>query len=229
MTFQQWLDSGRPSLELSTQQLADWLVPSISKQRVNKFCTQGALYREGSKIRTDHPRNAEWLQGRIGCAPPPKDSAGRKGGRYDQVKVTPSVVPPATGDEETGLGNLDLEAILDAISRLDLSRLSGADIQKVARLETALKTRVEREAKRGLLIERRLVQTVFGRLYQIDSNEMKTLGAKIAPDLAGEFGVEDPEVLLRVEKRIDDEVLKVLAHIKRLLDDFLLGVGGEPA
>jgi hypothetical protein len=110
---------------------------------------------------------------------------------------------------------------------MDMSMLTGADVQKVARLESALKTRVEREAKRGQLIERKLVQTVFGRLYQIDSNQLKTLGAKLAPDIAGEMGIEDTGSLLRIEQKIDEEVSKMLAHIKRLIDDFLVGIGGE--
>lgn len=222
MTFQQWLDSGRPPLELSTQQLADWIVPSISKQRVHIFCTQGALFKEGSKIHTDHPTNAEWLQGRIGCAPPPRDSGGRKGGA---AKLKGKTETPR--GEVANLGSLDLEAILAAISQRDMSLLNGADIQKVARLETALKTRVERQTKRGLLIERSLVQSVFGRLYQIHMNEARTIGAKVAPDVAGEMGIEDAASILRVEEKIDGEILKVLAHIKRLFDDFLIGVGSE--
>jgi hypothetical protein len=130
-------------------------------------------------------------------------------------------------ETDFALGGLDLDAVLEAISQMDMSMLTGADVQKVARLESALKTRVEREAKRGQLIERKLVQTVFGRLYQIDSNQLKTLGAKLAPDIAGEMGIEDTGSLLRIEQKIDEEVSKMLAHIKRLIDDFLVGIGGE--
>jgi hypothetical protein len=121
-----------------------------------------------------------------------------------------------------------LEVVLDAISRMDLTALPSAAVQKVARLESAFKTRVERETKQGLLIERRLVSTVFARLYQIDTNELRTIGAKVAPDVAAELGVEDPATQLRIEKRIDDEILKVMAHSKRLMDDFLVTVGAAP-
>jgi hypothetical protein len=126
------------------------------------------------------------------------------------------------------LQEIDAEEVLARLSSLDIRQLTPADVGKVARLESALKTRVEREHKRGLLIERSTVQTVFGRLHTIDVNELRTLGAKLAPDVAGLLGVDDPEKLLQVEKRIDDEVLKSLAHIKRVLNDFLKRAGGEP-
>lgn len=222
LTYPEWIAAGRPSLALSTQQLAEWLVPPISKQRINDLCKQGALFRDGSKILTDQARNAAWLLNREGTEP-----AHKPVGRWVHpggVKPPPAVRPPAVDYDTT---SLDLEVVLEAISQQDLSMFKSADIKKARDLESALKTRVEREQKRGLLIERSLVQTVFGRLYQLDSNQFKTLGAKLAPELAGQFGIEDPAALLKVEALIDAEVLKILSHIKRLLDDFLVGVGGE--
>jgi len=53
------------------------------------------------------------------------------------------------------------------------------------------------------------------------------LGARLAPAIAGVFGVDDAEMILKVEQMVDIETMKVKAHIKRLLHDFLVGQGAE--
>ena len=220
-----------PPLVLSIGQVAKWVVPSLSLQRVNFLINRGDIFRENKVIRTDHPRNKEWFATRIDAAEPVRPP-GSKGYQVPEPPEAPAGVwpppPPKRQYQNQESEGLDIETILDAISSGTLGGLTGADVQKVARLESALKTRVEREAKRGLLVERKLVQTVFGRLFMIDSNQWKTLGAKLAPDLGGEFGIEDAAALLRIEQKIDSEVSRILSHVKRLLDDFLVGIDAEP-
>lgn len=230
---------------LSVKDVAEMV--GITTMQVNNYCTTNRLFRYAngpnkSRIPTDHAGNREFLLDRIGYQPPEL-----KGGPRLRVGAPPieaqlsrvmkyplTAPPPPPSDrmpsaEQYGPGEdmLRLEEVLEAVQSLDLTRLSAAAVQKVARLETALKTRADREYKRGQLIDRALVSTVFNRLYQIDSNELKTIGAKVAPDVGAEFGVEDTETLLRIEKRIEDEILRVLAHIKQVMDDFLRGVGAE--
>lgn len=249
-TLIEWRDAGCPPLLLSVAQVAVWAKVSI--MMVNTYCKKGVLFRHDSppnksKIPTDDPKNMEWLLDRVGYEPRELRTGGKPTHAANQPAApaatrtmkypltAPPPPPPPPGDrmppaEQHGPGEdmLNLEQILHALETLDLTKISAAGVQKVARLETALKTRADRMAKRGQLIDRALVSTVFNRLYQIDSNELKTIGAKVAPDVGAELGVEDPETLLRIEKRIEDEILKVLAHIKRTLDDFLRGVDAEP-
>jgi hypothetical protein len=111
------------------------------------------------------------------------------------------------------------------MATLDVRRFKKIDIDKLKNLEGLLKIRVERQHKRRELIERSLVQSVFGKLYMIDSNELRVLGARLAPDVAGLLGVDDAEKVLAVEQRIDGEVLKILAHIQRVLHEALLAWG----
>jgi len=106
--------------------------------------------------------------------------------------------------------------------KLDIRLLSKADIDKYGALEKAKKTRDERRAKRQELIERKLVQTVFGKLYSIDKNEFLTLGDKLAPDIATLAGVNDPAVILQINERIEEECYKILAHIKRVMSSELM-------
>lgn len=132
------------------------------------------------------------------------------------------------GDGSAGLDTIDWDVVLEAVSRMDLSQLSNAAVQKIQRIEAAYKTRVEHQTKRGKLIDRTLVATVLGRLYQIDSDQIKPLGAKVAPMVGGLCGVEDVATLLKIEQLVDEETHRILQHVKRLMDDFLIGIGAEP-
>lgn len=241
MTFEEWVIASYPPLSMSVKQVAMWL--GMTAQHINSYCKRGLLVRDyHSQIKTDHPENLAWFINRVGADVRPK-AGGR--GRFDNTvesKPKPAKVKPAPtpgrewGDKEPrwitnpggDSGEVDLETILDALNNLDLNKLPGAHVQKIQRLESALKTRVERMQKRGQLIDRALVSTVFGRLYQIHSNEFRTLGAKLAPSVGGELGVENPEALLRIEQYIDDEVIGILSHVKRVFDKFLQDVGAEP-
>ena len=99
------------------------------------------------------------------------------------------------------------------------------DIRKTK--ESALKVEVERNKARGVLIKRDLVQRVFAKLYTIDSNELKPLGDKLAPELAAIFESDDPKLILKVNKKIEKEIFRSLGHVKRLMNDFLIKIGTE--
>jgi hypothetical protein len=99
------------------------------------------------------------------------------------------------------------------------------DIRKTK--ESALKVEVERNKARGVLIKRDLVQRVFAKLYTIDSNELKPLGDKLAPEIAAIFESDDPKLILKVNKKIEKEIFRSLGHIKRLMNDFLIKIGTE--
>lgn len=194
----------------------------ISKVRMYHYVQKGHVVMEAGKINTDHPTNAAWVASRDAI---PADSPFYK----------PPTPPPALGGTYTNRGrprtvNSDTELFdPDAIDQLcatgNFAAVAKADIEKLYKYEAMQKIRAEREYKRGDLIDRKLVQTVFGRLYQLESNEVKTLGARVSAEICGLCGVEDAEAVLQVEKRIDDEVVKILGNVKRLFDDFLRGIG----
>lgn len=221
--FKEWLEKGCPPLKLTVSQLAIWLQPPVSRQRVNKFVHNESIIRDGGLIDTSNPRNLDFIKSWSARVPPVPGVRVHDGTEPvgDELGV---IQDAAAGDN---MPQFDIEKILDAINSGHLRALNGSDVQKVQRLESALKTRVEREAKRGVLIDRRLVQVVFGKLWQVDSNQWKTLSAKLSADIAGEFGVEDIAVLLKIEQRIDKEVSRILSHTKVLINNFLTGVGGK--
>lgn len=188
-------------------------IVGISRQAINDLCKRGDLRRVEKKIDTDDPVNAAWIQARLTCPPPPHPP-GRWG--------TPPPPPPA---DDVGYAGFDLDGILNGT--VDLRTVAKVDVEKYHKLEAMLKIRVEREQRRGDLVDRKLVQTVFAKLFTIDSNEWCTLGAKLAAEIAGLFESSDPALVLRVEKLIDTATRKTLAHVKRTLDDFLVKIGAE--
>ena len=228
MTLQEWNAAGCPPLQLSVIQAAEWA--GISRARVNQYVTRGILHRVNSKIPTDHAGNKEWLLDRDGFERNELQAPGRPPGTPSHTRI--GYVPPPPPDTDTptadALDTIDWDVVLDAISRMDLSKLSNAAVQKIQRIEAAYKTRVEHQTKRGKLIDRSLVSTVMGRLYKIDSDQIKPLGAKLAPAIGGLCGVEDTATLLQIEKAVDEETHRILSHVKRLMDDFLIGLGAHP-
>lgn len=195
-------------MNYSVKDLASYL--GVTRQLVNIHCKKGNLHRDSrGKIDSEDPFNKEWIAKRV-ANPMGHKPVGKNPARgYIHAEELESVVPE------------DAEQFLENLSTTDLLKLPKSEIDKLKAMESMLKTQVERKHKRRELIERALVTSVFGKLFTIDSNEWKPLGAKISADLAGICGCDDPEKVLLVEKRIDDEVARILAHSKREMDDAL--------
>lgn len=226
--------------KLSVQQYA--ALAGCSRQRVNELILDGRLVRgSDKKMDTDAPLNAQFLKDRAaargaginGQAPPANKGASWRSGTAEDVRNKIKEHYEGTKSEagngynfsmdnpEDILSNIDADEVLSRLSSVDIRNLSPADVGKVARLESALKTRVERQKKRGELIDRTIVQNVFGKLHTIDVNEWRTLGARLAPDIASIAQVDEPEKILQIERAVDDEVIKVLTHVKYTLGEFL--------
>lgn len=203
-------------MKFSVAAFGDWLDPKITRQRVNQLVNRGDLLRGADKkIDTEHPVNAAWLKSREGIEHQPKPTNTKRAAGA----APPPPPPPASLDS--------LEDVLDNLQNLDFDKLTKASVDKIKAIESAMKTRVEREEKRKLLINRSLVRSVFSRLYQIEVNETQQLGAAIASEIAGMLGEEDPEKVLLVEKAISDKVMRTRQHIKRVMNDALVAWGGE--
>lgn len=200
-------------MKLSVAAFGKWLDPEISRQRVNQLVNRGDLIRgTDRKIDTDHPTNAAWIESRKGVSHQPKPANTKRQG----------AAPPPEED-----GPPELENLLDNLQNIDFNKLPKVSIDKIKSLESALKTRVEREEKRKLLISRALVQSVFSRLYQIEVNETQQLGPAVAAEVAGMLGEDDPEKVLQVEQMITGRVMRTRQHIKRVMHDALTTWGAE--
>ncbi|MCK5604109.1 hypothetical protein KAR91_19635, partial [Candidatus Pacearchaeota archaeon] len=138
------------------------------------------------------------------------------GGAQDVESVS---TPLAHADRDVP----DLKDIPDNINQMPLelfNNLTKADADKMRALELAKMAQYKSQAMRGELVDKDLVIKYFGLLYTVDTNQLKVLGSKLAPILAGIFEIEDDEKTLAATQTIDDEIIKILKSTKAIMDKF---------
>lgn len=136
--------------------------------------------------------------------------------------------PPETQEKEPDDGYSLPPGIkcFEDITIHNIHRIPQDLIKKVKELEVAKKAKQDREVKRGELIKRELVKSVFAQIHTVDTNQWKTLEDKIMPELCGTFDVQDgsPEAI-KARKLISEEVSKILRFVKRQIDEFFIDNG----
>lgn len=105
------------------------------------------------------------------------------------------------------------------------SKRSKAELEKVQ--AEVIQKKLKIKADRSMLIERRLIMSLFGELAAIDTNEFLTIPGNIAPELAGICGRGDRETILKLSKKMEKHFYGVLQHRKRVLSDWLDTVKAE--
>ncbi len=113
-------------------------------------------------------------------------------------------------EEPVGGSGEDLHSIdkrYDAELRKTLSQIRKIDIAS--------------DEARRILVDRNLVRGVLGTLSQIDVNELLTMGANIAAEIAGICGTEDNKKIVKITKRIEGICYQILQHRQRVIKDFL--------
>ena len=129
--------------------------------------------------------------------------------------VTPEMVKAVLVDDDEG-------EYPDEITAENFKHLKKAQIEKWKSFETAKKVQQEREAKRGDLIRRDLVEAVFAKLYTVDTDELKALEEKLIPLICGVAGISDDDARVsKIQKGVNKEVSRALKHIKRIMESFL--------
>jgi hypothetical protein len=131
--------------------------------------------------------------------------------------------------------------------------MKKVNVDSVKSLEDIKSKLLDRLIKRNKFVDRALIREVFGKLYSIDNTELKTFGMRFAPDVAAllqnqievirteEPDYKDSPILVRLNEFVNstdfmrtlnnlasEEMMKTLAHIKRIMDEFLLDKGAEP-
>jgi hypothetical protein len=143
----------------------------------------------------------------------PKKPKAKKKPRPKKEKIRKSPPPSPSSDPVYS----DLEDLYQTKREAELEKSQ----------EQARKLKLQNQRERNELVPRILVRRVFGQLYLIDTNELRTLGDKLASEVAALCGVDDPNLIVSINQRIETEVFRSLEHIKKRFNDFLLEVGGE--
>lgn len=131
-------------------------------------------------------------------------------------------------DVETSLPEY-LRKISDSedISFEQFTALTKTEADKIKIYEQLKQIRIKTKKDKQELISRKLIKVLFGKLHEIDENEFKQLKSKIIPDISSIMGCVDPEKMIEAEKRVDEEIYKILKHVKHEIDRFIKKLGGE--
>lgn len=105
--------------------------------------------------------------------------------------------------------------------------LDRAELERLKIAESVIKMRTETMAKRGELVSRDTVKTVFAKLAAVDTSELHPLGDSVSGDMAAAYGRDDNESRVKAKAIIDKRVFRAMKHRLRIMQDFLKKIGGE--
>lgn len=142
----------------------------------------------------------------------------------------PKSTPTKTSTEEADPTVFDLEDegkvptfSLSELTEKTFRTFNREDLDKAKVFEQILKIRQDREAKRGELIDRKIVERTFAQIYSVDVNEIRVLEDRLTSAICGIFEVEDEsKESIKIRKLINQETTRSLRHIKHRINKFLV-------
>ena len=146
-----------------------------------------------------------------------------------QSAKKPESAPKDSGKEEGGQNlaeDIDLDEVAGILSA-HINILNRTMLGHLKSIEQIRAIKQKTDMARLKLIERDLVAQVFAKIYAVDVNEFRTLGASLAPVVASIAGADRPDIVLQIEQAIEKRVFKVLGHVKRIINDFLKSIEAE--
>lgn len=123
----------------------------------------------------------------------------------------------------------DLKKLSDSgdMSFNQIFSLTKTDLEKIKIYEQIKDIKSKAEERRDMLVDRKLVRTVFSKIYEIDMNQFTSMKTRLITDLASIFEVKDEEIKLKAAEHLDNELWKILSNIKRELNKFLGSIGED--
>ena len=169
----------------------------------------------------------------VGAEKRAAESAARQSEKKRAKATKETEALQAKLDENTAAGESAYSALaggegvplppLEDIDPKDLWRYPKASLDKLRIFEVARKTKQDREQKRGDLIPRELVASLFSKIQAIDSGEWRTLEERLIPTLCSVAGLADDDPrMLKIQKAINKETTRILRHTQLLVDKFLV-------
>ena len=103
-------------------------------------------------------------------------------------------------------------------------KLTKRDLECIKIYEQIKDIKAKADERRGGNIDKKVIRTVFSKLYEIDMNQLIPMKEKLLPDLAAIFGCKDQSLLNKAAAKMDDEHYKYLSSVKSVLNKFLRGI-----
>ena len=117
---------------------------------------------------------------------------------------------------------------LQTASDEQMRALTRHDIDRYLMLEKLQAQQLKNRTERSLLIERSTIARAFGKLYQVDNTQLKTLPTRLSPEIASITKVDAPDIILKIEEMIEKEIFRTLGHIKIITNDLFKEIELEP-
>lgn len=191
----------------------------VTKPAIAKAIVAGKVNLLDKKINLDHRSTAEYYYTKTGKVL----NATEHGTKPKPPRKKPTQEPDTIDDQLVDDGYKLPPGIkcFEDITIHNVNSIPADLMKKFKELETAKKAKQDREHKRGVLVERVLVEQFMAKLHTVDTSQWKTLEDRITPELCSIFGVKDGgEEAVETRKLISGEVVKTLRYAKRLTDDF---------
>lgn len=208
----------------------------VSRQAVNKAIRGGLLVKHGSGrgayIDMDCPLTRAYKKSgssnrhrskstKPHSKPKAKSSKKHKKKSTSKLDGVDKSAEPSTGKpEETSPEPSGNEEAVDAYA-------SKQEVERIKKLKEIDKLDLHNKTTRGQLIPRELVQLFINSMYEIDNGQWRTLGLKIAADIAAALGIDDDEMIRKIADLVDKEALSILKQIKREQKKFLKSIGAK--
>jgi hypothetical protein len=205
-----------------------------SQQAISKGIQEGRVIRAEKGIDPSHPTNIHFKENaarnsaKVKRGFPDKKKASKKAGRKKKRKAAKATSRSKAGKKKKTEHQLELDIDWEGGELpANVGALSRATTDKLKTIEQIHALRIKTDRERQELVERELVRRLFAKMYLIDTNELKTLADKLPADIAGLAGIDDRAVVMAIGERIEREVYRSLAHIKRLINDFFTEIGAD--
>lgn len=207
------MSTSQPDNRISQANFAKKL--KVNRQALTNAFNAGKLVKHGkgrqSYINLDCPLTIAYMKsdsanrhrGKVGVpASKPDPKSTKKPGK----KSSPA---PAENDD-------DVQAYLDK-----------QEIKHLKIKEEHEKLRLANAKTRGELIDRTVIQDFMHKLHEIDNGLWKTLGLKIASDVAAVFGSDDDALVRKVCDVVEKETFNILKQVKDDQNEFLKELGAR--
>lgn len=202
------------------------MLAGVSNSAVIRARKEGRVYRSERGYDPGHPTNKYYLENAQGRQSE-ESRAKKKEKAKPREKPKPKPIPKQPGvnisaDDlpsmpiELKNGNSDNSEMQDV-----LKRITKTDADTWKRIEEIKKLEQSRLERRGELIPKSEVQRIFNKLYLVDANELKTMGDRLAPEVAALCSIDDPELVMKINNLCEREAYKILKRVKRQMEIFI--------
>lgn len=204
----------------------------ISRQGIGDAIKKGLLVLIDGQIDLDAPSTQDYLSRNTRQArqkpsvPVEKKPAKKRRASRPKVEKLAEVVKlsRAPGKKRTDSGGRSPRRELPAAGSIAIEGLLRGDLDAVKVIEQIHQLRVRTDAQRQRLIVRELVARAFSKIVAVETGQFLQYANKLAPEIAGMIGANDPAIEAKIRERIETEAYDTLAHIQRITDELLASV-----